>query len=314
MHNLTKQMSVGDKTVGTLPTFLPHCCPAFLPLLHKLPYPLSRLFTQDGTSTTKSKKRKSRTSSSTKPNPLCPLVDPHITPREDYRFMMVGDKFSKLEYFQAHAHEDAGTPAHAKCPSYLCIIVCSYMCMRIVCMCVTCLPTFSKMESFIPHFQSLYVFTCVYTDRTGGRELKSIRKPTTCRMVCNKPGCEQEYRARSYQKDHGFWVVVGIPRCGCDPLLPAERRQRSVYTKYMTPAVRNAVVGTVPTKNGTSQMKQIINNVQLQTGKLLTYQQARSVWCNNPSVSECVCGRREGDYGVGVQGHLHLCILALTGG
>ena len=141
-----------------------------------------------------------------------------------------------------------------------------------------------QMESFIPHLQSLSLFTCVCADRSGAREVKSIKKRTTCRMVCNKPGCKQEYRARSYQKDHGYWVVTSVADCRCHPLLPSERRKRSVYTKFMTPAVVDAVMGTVPTKNGTSQMKQIIDNVQRQTGKLLSYQQARTIVKNPDSL------------------------------
>jgi hypothetical protein len=146
------------------------------------------------------------------------------------------------------------------------------------------------LESSIPHFQSIYLLSCLCADRSGGRELKSIKKPTTCRMVCNKPDCAQEYRARSYKKDHGYWVVTHIADCRCLPLLQSERRKRSVCTKFMTPAVVDAVLGTVPTKHGRSQIKQIIDNVQLHTGKLLTYQQARSLWCWNPCMSVCICG------------------------
>ena len=188
---------------------------------------------------------------------------------------MVGDKFTKVSYFQAHAHEDAGTTVRAKCPVHISHIVFLHVYVYFMYVC---------MESFIPHLSSLSILTCVSADRSGARELKSIKKPTTCRMVCNKPGCKQEYRAKSYQKDHGYWVVSHVADCRCQLLLPSERRKRSVYTKFRTPAVVEAVLATVPTRKGTSQVKQIIDNVQLHTGKLLTYQQARTI-VKNPDAS-----------------------------
>lgn len=123
----------------------------------------------------------------------------------------------------------------------------------------------------------MFVYLYVCADRNGGRQLISTPRKSSCKMTCKKPGCNQEFKARSYKKDNGLWVVTTVPHCRCLPLLPEERRQRSIPIKFIPLPVEKAVKGTVTTTGGTSQVKQVIGNVQRHTGKLLNYQQARTM-------------------------------------
>ena len=110
----------------------------------------------------------------------------------------------------------------------------------------------------------------------GGRQVRaSITKKTKHRMVCRSTGRVNECVASNTKQTKGLWEVKQAPHCVECQLLPGDRRERGVMVGMLPSGVVEAVHKSVATKDGTSRVQQIINNVFRQSGTLLSYQQAR---------------------------------------
>jgi hypothetical protein len=211
------------------------------------------------------RKRKSRQ----KKKSVAGRIDPDTyTADGEYRYMVVGDRFTHYEDFVARAHQDAGGTGRTHFRRA----------------CLTLHPVFIAFFSM--------------SRRTKpGTSIENVAKNHQLQVDLYKAGVRQFFFGQQKGPSAGFcislglyllrlhlyiacskdgvWVVRACPRCRCPLLLPHEKRKRAVKGTLKPKEVRNTVRSCLSGSGRASKVKEMSLTVYRETGEFLEYDQTR---------------------------------------